>query len=246
MNVTYNDCMPSHLTLDIRSYNHETLAHEHDYHQLVLPVKGDMELTVGSNGSTVGGNSAAIITAGKNHGCFTNEDNHFLVADVPSVMGAGLERMPEFIELDPVLSQYVNFLYQQKSQSLENSQIDRQMLLLLIQLLLERHGQLVQLDKRVELAKRFLDEHYQEEISLNKLALTAHLSPRQLTKLFREQLGLTPQQYQIELRMQTAWKLFESGEKSIQSVAGRVGYTNFSSFSDRFRKHFGKSPRYFI
>ncbi len=73
----------------------------------------------------------------------------------------------------------------------------------------------------------------------------AHLSTRQLTALFRESLAMTPQQYLLERRMQQAWALLESGELSIQRIAERVGYTNLAAFSDRFRRHFGKSPHYF-
>jgi AraC-like DNA-binding protein len=45
--------------------------------------------------------------------------------------------------------------------------------------------------------------------------------------------------------MQRAWQLLKVGELNVQQVADRVGYSNLAAFSDRFRKHFGQSPRYF-
>jgi transcriptional regulator GlxA family with amidase domain len=119
------------------------------------------------------------------------------------------------------------------------------MLLLLIQLLQERFGDSLRLDRRVEVARAYLDRYFQQKISLAQLASIASLSPRQLGELFRGQLGMTPQQYLTEKRMQHAWQLLEAGHLSVQRVAERVGYTSLAAFSDRFRKHFGYSPRHY-
>jgi len=50
-------------------------------------------------------------------------------------------------------------------------------------------------------------------------------------------------QYQTEKRMQRAWQMLELGAQSVEQVANSVGYGSLSAFSDRFRKHFGQSPR---
>ena len=84
------------------------------------------------------------------------------------------------------------------------------------QLLQERFGDKLRLDRRVETAKRFIDENYGRKITVSQLASISHLSPRQLNELFREQVGLTPHHYLTELRMQSSWQLLEQGELSIQ------------------------------
>lgn len=56
---------------------------------------------------------------------------------------------------------------------------------------------------------------------------------------------MTPQQYLIERRMQRAWQLLSETDLQVQQVAERVGYSNLAAFSDRFRRHFGRSPRQF-
>lgn len=234
------------VTLDLRSYSDEALDHQHDYHQLVLPVSGEMEMSVSGQNQLLAGNNAAIIPAGSQHGCFTDRANSFVVADVPAELAPELARLPEFIELDSALTQYVSFLHQHlesnKAISTESSQ--RQMLLLLIQLLQDRFGDPVSLDRRLLRAKQYLDKHYAKSTSLAELAALANISPRQLSELFRRQLGMTPQQYLIEKRMQNAWQLLEHKALSVQDVADQVGYATVAAFSDRFRKHFGKAPSY--
>lgn len=234
------------VTLDLRSYSDEALEHQHDYHQLVLPVMGGMEMSVSGSHQLLQGSYAAVVPAGAQHGCFADTDNRFVVADIPSDLAPALARLPEFIELDPALTHYVSFLHQQiingegGSKASQTSQ--RQMLLLLIQLLQEGYGETDALDKRIQRAKQYLDDHYAKPVTLVELAAFANISPRQLSELFRRQLSMTPQQYLIEKRMQQAWQLLEQEPLSVQQVADRVGYATVAAFSDRFRKHFGRSP----
>nr|WP_320136512.1 AraC family transcriptional regulator [uncultured Amphritea sp.] len=232
-----------HLTLDLRSYSAETNRHQHDYHQLVLPVAGLLEMTVGHRAGKVSCQSAAIIAAGEDHGFAASDENCFVVADIPAALAPELERLPAFIHLTPALIQYVGFLQLQLQQSSATSQ--RQMLLLLIQLLHEQQNEPLNLDRRISTARHYLDEHYCEAVSLAQLASIANLSPRQLSQLFRQQLGMTPTQYLIEKRMQRAWQLLEQQNLSIQQVADATGYSSLAAFSDRFRKHFDIPPSYF-
>ncbi|MGB0466486.1 MAG: helix-turn-helix domain-containing protein [Pontibacterium sp.] len=235
----------SDFTLDLRSYNTETCSHHHDYHQLVLPVSGKLAMEVENHEGEVSLKQIAVIHAGQNHGFAASGKNRFIVTDIPQALAPGLEQWPTFITLDKTLGHYVSFLYQQLQSSQKNIHTERQMLLLLLQLLKERFGEAVKPDKRIELARSYLDQHYQQSISLARLALVANLSPRQLSELFRRILGMTPQQYQIEKRMQQAWSLLEQSELSIQRIAEITGYNSLAAFSDRFRKHFGHPPRYF-
>lgn len=235
----------NNLTLDLRSYSEEIQAHQHDYHQLVLPVSGRLNMTVGQKEGDVSDQYAAMIPAGKDHGFASIDQNCFLVADIPTALAPEMERLPTFIPIDKVLSQYVIFLHQKLIQGDSSKHSERQMLLLLIQLLREKFGGEIHLDKRIEAARAYIDQSFSEPVSLTQLATIANLSVRQLSELFRRQLGMTPQQYLTEKRMQFAWRILESGNLTIQQVADKVGYKSLSAFSDRFRKHFGHSPRYF-
>lgn len=233
------------LTLDLRSYSADTNSHQHDYHQLVLPVSGQLDMTVGHRSGLVSSQQAAVVAAGEDHGFSGSADNCFVVADIPDLLAPELERLPAFITLNPALNQYVCFLYQQLQQKQTTVSSQRQMLLLLIQLLHEQCGEKTSIDRRIATARDYLDNNFSQPISIAQLATVASISPRQLSELFRRQLGMTPQQYLIEKRMQQAWQLLETDSLSVQQVAERVGYSSLAAFSDRFRKHFDIAPSHF-
>lgn len=235
----------SNLTLDLRSYSGETRVHQHDYHQLVLPVEGTLSMQIEEREGDVSRVGIALIAAGKDHQFAGSKQNCFVVADVPAALAPELEQLPAFIELDNALAQYVSFLHRQLLQQQGNPSSERQMLLLLIELLKERFGYAVQLDKRIEAVRNYLDQNYSRQTSQARLAAIASLSVRQLNEIFRRDLGMTPQQYLVEKRMQRAWQLLTQGRLQVQQIAEQVGYASLAAFSDRFRRHFGHSPRHF-
>ncbi|MBK1850660.1 helix-turn-helix domain-containing protein [Marinobacter sp. 1-4A] len=233
------------INLHLRTYDGEGRSHSHDHHQLVLPLVGTLCLSVDAVEGKVVNQRAAIIPSGRDHGFLATEENQFLVADIPEGLAPSLDRLPCFVELDSALLHYVKFLYSQIREGNGSAYTQHQMLLLLIQLLQERHGSELSLDRRVIVAKQYLDDRYRQSISASQLSGIAHLSTRQLNELFRKQIGMTPHQYLTELRMKEAWRLLEQSDLSVQRVADAVGYTSLSSFSDRFRGHFGHAPSYF-
>ena len=235
----------SNLILDLRSYSGETCTHHHDFHQLVLPVEGRLLMDIEGSAGNVSSSEIALIAAGKNHQFSGSGHNCFVVADVPAALAPELEKLPVFIELDSALAQYVRFLYQQLTGPGSNASSERQMLLLLIELLKERFGKRLRLDRRIEVLRNFLDDNFQQPLSQARLAAIASLSTRQMNEVFRRELGMTPQQYLVEKRMQHAWHLLATGKLQVQQVAEQCGYGSLAAFSDRFRRQFGVSPRHF-
>ncbi|MDV2080514.1 AraC family transcriptional regulator [Marinobacter xestospongiae] len=237
--------MTTPLTLELRSYSDEVTRHHHDHHQLVLPVAGELSLTIAHTGGAVSREQAAVIPAGHDHGFAAGDDNQFLVADIPDALAPAMDRLPLFFPLDPALRHYLAFLHHQVRCGAGSAASQRQMLLLLLQLMQERQQPVLAVDHRIAAAQAYLDDHFQQPLVLSQLAAVAHLSVRQLTELFRRQLGLSPQQYLVEKRMQQAWQLLETTSQPIQAVAEQVGYRSQAAFSDRFRRHFGQSPSHF-
>ncbi|SFM77425.1 AraC family transcriptional regulator [Marinobacter zhejiangensis] len=233
------------LALTLRSYAVEAKTHSHDHHQLVLPVAGTLALSIDGRGGAVSDALAAVIPAGTDHNFSASGPNQFLVADIPEALAPTLDRLPAFFDLDAGLTHYVRFLQHQASSAEGGTNTHRQMMMLLLQLMEERHRETIRTDRRVAVARAYLDEHYQQQVSLARLAQLSHLSPRQLTELFKRQLGMTPQHYLIECRMQQARHLLVSTSLSVQAVAENVGYTSVAAFSDRFRKHVGHAPAHF-
>lgn len=98
------------------------------------------------------------------------------------------------------------------------------------------------LDERIRRAVDLLAERMHEPLSLDRVAQACGLSVSRLAHLFREQIGLPPQQYLEELRLQRAAQLLRSTGLCIGEVAAETGYAGAFYFSSRFRKKFGQSP----
>ncbi len=187
---------------------------------------------------------AAVISAGQNHGFSSIDHNQFLVADIPSVLAPELNTLPNFISLDDSMLQYNHFLRTSLMQGNTHHNSQRQMLVLLVQLLKERFCTHKPIDHRIQSAQNYIDHYYNQTITLAEVAAIAHLSTRQLSQLFKDHFNTTPLSYQIEKRMQHALHLLETSNASIESIAESVGYKNLSAFSGRFKKHFNCSPKH--
>jgi AraC-like DNA-binding protein len=78
--------------------------------------------------------------------------------------------------------------------------------------------------------------------SVTALATMVGLSPSQLTALFRERLGVTPLQFQVQLRMTRARELLDGTDLPIAAVARDTGYDDPMYFSRQFTRIHGMSP----
>ena len=63
------------------------------------------------------------------------------------------------------------------------------------------------------------------------------------SKLFKEVIGCTPQEFLIALRLNEAAELMKSSNTSIGEIAVRCGYPNQLHFSRAFKKRYGVPPR---
>ncbi|MGM0295829.1 AraC family transcriptional regulator [Enterococcus sp. AZ034] len=88
----------------------------------------------------------------------------------------------------------------------------------------------------------FLENHYKEEITLEKLAQDQFLSPTYLSKVFKEATGVSPINYLIEIRLKRARDMLTNEKLTIKEVASAVGYQDAYHFSKSFKKLFGVSP----
>lgn len=89
----------------------------------------------------------------------------------------------------------------------------------------------------------YIEDHYSEKISLDQIAENMYLSPFYISRIFKGETGNTPIRHLINLRLEKAKELLESGyQGSIQEVAALVGYDDAYHFSKLFKKRYGISP----
>lgn len=82
-----------------------------------------------------------------------------------------------------------------------------------------------------------------EQLSVPYLARQMAVSERQLFRLIKVSTGLSPNQVILEIRLNKALHLLQTGfDLSISDIAQQVGMNNASHFTSAFKKRFGKIP----
>jgi AraC family transcriptional regulator of arabinose operon len=71
------------------------------------------------------------------------------------------------------------------------------------------------------------------------------MSVSRVAHLFREQVGVTPQQFLERQRMERASQLLEMTALSVKEIAHQVGFENPFYFTLRFKRQTGQSPTAF-
>ncbi len=91
-------------------------------------------------------------------------------------------------------------------------------------------------------ALRYIQCHY-HTATVADVAAHVGVSRCYLFTLFKQQLKLSPQQYLIQYRMETAADLLKTTKRRVGDIAAAVGYEDPLSFSKVFHHYYGLSPR---
>lgn len=89
---------------------------------------------------------------------------------------------------------------------------------------------------------KLMDSNLEEPLEMDQLAVYAGRSRRQIERLFKEQLGTTPQRYYLELRITEARRLLQHTELSQVEVLVACGFVSPSHFSKCYSSYFGYRP----
>jgi AraC family transcriptional regulator len=98
---------------------------------------------------------------------------------------------------------------------------------------------------QVRAVTAYIEEHFNEQISLVTLARLTRLSQHHFCRAFKQSLGVPPHGYLLRRRMQQAKILLSDRATSITEVGLNLGYSSNSSFSLSFRKITGQTPSEF-
>ncbi len=89
---------------------------------------------------------------------------------------------------------------------------------------------------------RFIRDHLGEEITLTTLSQRFHTNRTTLTRLIKEQTGMTPMQYVMEERLNQSRPDLLFTDVSVQDLAEKYGFADVNYFIRAFKKRFGKTP----
>ena len=97
------------------------------------------------------------------------------------------------------------------------------------------------LTKQIIDSKVYIDKHFSEDITLDKIANKALVSKFHFIRLFKKYYGRTPNQYLQEVRIEKAKKLLQKGS-SLDEVCSAIGFNSKTSFISLFKKLTGLTP----
>jgi AraC-like DNA-binding protein len=89
----------------------------------------------------------------------------------------------------------------------------------------------------------WLKQNFAQPLQGDELADRAHMSPSTFRQHFRNLTGVSPLQYQKQLRLQEARQLMLNENLDAGSAGGRVGYESPSQFSREYSRLFGAPPQ---
>lgn len=94
----------------------------------------------------------------------------------------------------------------------------------------------------IDQMSRYIEQHYQEKLSLERLAEKHNYHPAYISQLFSRELGITYHTYLTRIRLREATRELVQSNRTIADIALSHGFPDVKSFNTAFRKAFNKTP----
>lgn len=88
----------------------------------------------------------------------------------------------------------------------------------------------------VEQALELIEQQYASNLTIEELAVHLKLNRKYLSKIFKDTVGVSPQQYSMQYRMNRACELLKNPLLSISEVSAAIGYKDPLLFSRMFKQ----------
>lgn len=231
--------------------------HFHDYYVIGYINTGQRTLSCKNKEYQITPNDIIVFNCGDNHECHQEHDDIFdyyglnisqdimkeLVKDI-----TGKDYLPIFsptVIKDQELLYYLKKLHQciiEGSKEFEKEET----LIIMCSLLIKKYSQTIEQDlqynNEIESICKYIDDHYNENISLNDICHENGLSKSSLLRIFSRVKGITPYRYLQTVRINKAKELLEKGE-SQSDVALKTGFNDQSHFCKFFIMFTGVTPK---
>ena len=89
---------------------------------------------------------------------------------------------------------------------------------------------------------RYVNQNFQEEINLSRLAEQMYLSTSSLSRLFKKNMGCYFADFVNRVRLNHAVKELEETEKTVTRIAADCGFSNLAAFNKQFQNAYQMSP----
>ncbi len=237
-----------------------TPAHYHNELELMLPQKGVTDLAVEGENITAVENTLYAINPGEVHAMYANTNSLYHAIVFPkSLLELGKDNLVYARFIEPLFEGRLCIKRQVENKEAVNAakrivglsqNVSENAPLIIAELLrlfwlLEREGFLyphrsVGLSP-VHQAIDFMEKHYAEKLTLEKIANSAGLSPKYFCACFKKHTLTTAINYLNTLRVKEACRLLRQGA-SVTDAALLCGFDNISFFIKKFKEATGVTP----
>lgn len=226
--------------LSVRSYTPAVRKHAHLYHQIVVPLRGAIEISLNDFSGSIAVGHCVIIQKYVDHSFRAKKHARFLVADLVELPDAARSLDSPFATVSNAFKSFCLFADIQLSSQI-NPELE-QNLIAVFKHLLSLQDFLPNIDRRISRALEHIENDLGADHKLESLADIAALSVSQFKQLFGKHTGKTLGEYLVMLRMEKARALLVNTDLPINLIAEYTGYRNQSAFARRFQSYHGISP----
>lgn len=97
----------------------------------------------------------------------------------------------------------------------------------------------------IDTCTRYMEEHYQEKISLEEISEKLEVSKYYLIRIYKDINKTTPYEYLTIYRVNQAKKMIREKAGSIEDISSKCGFLNANTFIRAFKKYVGMTPTSF-
>ena len=228
------------LSLELRSYDGENPHHQHDHAQLVLPVRGQMEIDVDGRGGCIDPSLAALVAPGLTHSQLTHTDSRFLVLDCAqtTLETVQMERLAQsiYVPISAATRRLIEFaeLIGNEQLSMGASQLGP--------LLLSSLSSAPRCASPIEQLIGRLRANPGARWSNEDMAQLANMSMSQLHQRFRQLFQMSPQAWLTDLRIREAQRWLHGTSLAISEIALRAGFSDQASLTRTMQRVSATTP----
>lgn len=209
--------------------------HHHDHPQIMIPVKENMQFCIGTIKCEVAVGELCLIPPGQMHEC--SGENHLLVLNIPAMVSERMKKelftYPLIVPYDGVFEHLVECIREELEENPRSRAVDHLYCYLYEKIL----------EKCSSPSMRYIVEHYDEHITVVKLAKLESYNVTYFSDWFKRQTGFLPSLYLRYARITKTMELLERTELSMPEIAAKVGYSSNATLTRAFHSMTGMSPK---
>ena len=225
----------SRTALECRRYDTVKVEHRHDFHQVVLPFKGTMEIEIDGSAGFVDRCQGAFVAADRKHEFISIDASEFIVLDINSSNLFGINCGHDVFQyLDskkffPItrqiecLSGYAAIRKTYLDQEVASTAWATLLISEIIEPIACSHSRNI---IALNIATSFINANFSDRLTVELIAKKSGVSVRKLHALFSENLEITPHAYIIKKRLERAMLLLRASDKSLQEIAYLTGHAD--------------------